>query len=61
MHRHHLIANALLWAVAMIASALVGAPSFLSAILLPALATISLLLLREPRRGCLPPSGHDPA
>lgn len=61
MHRNYLIANALLWAIAMIASAIVGAPTFLSAGLLPVLATTSLLLLRAPRRGCPPPARRDAA
>jgi hypothetical protein len=42
--RGYLIANAVLWAAAIIASAILGAPRLLTFILLPALAAISLLL-----------------
>jgi hypothetical protein len=42
--RKHFIANAILWAVAIIASAAVGAPRFLSGVLLPALAAAALLV-----------------
>jgi hypothetical protein len=44
------IANALLWASAIIASAAVGAPALLSVVLLPALAFGSLLAM-EPKFG----------
>jgi hypothetical protein len=44
MGRKYLIANAVLWAAAIIASALVAAPTVLSLVVLPALASISLLL-----------------
>jgi hypothetical protein len=46
MNRKHFIANAILWASAIIASAIVGAPAVLSTILLPALATCALVLGR---------------
>lgn len=45
MNRNHLIANAILWAAAILASALVGAPSALSVLLLPTLAVSSLLFM----------------
>ena len=44
MGRKYLIANAVLWAAAIIASALVGAPTVLTLVVLPALAAVSLLL-----------------
>jgi len=47
MNRTYLIADAVLWAAAIIASAVVGAPIVLSAILLPALGLVSLLLARR--------------
>jgi hypothetical protein len=46
MNRKYFIANAILWASAIIASAIVGAPAVLSAILLPTLATCALILAR---------------
>jgi len=45
VNRNHLIANAILWAAAILASALLGAPAVLSALLLPTLAIASLLFL----------------
>jgi hypothetical protein len=52
MSRAYQIANAVLWAAAIIASALVRAPTVLSLIVLPSLAVVSLLLaLRTPRAG----------
>ena len=50
VNRNHFIANAVLWASAIIASAIVGAPSVLSIILLPSLATCSLLLTWPKRK-----------
>jgi hypothetical protein len=44
MNRKYFIANAILWAAAIIASAIVGAPSYLSIGILPGLAASSLLL-----------------
>lgn len=45
-----LIANAILWAAAIVAAALVGAPTVLSLIILPSLAAVSMLLAwRRPR------------
>jgi len=44
MDRSNQIANAVLWASAIVASAVVGAPAVLSVVLLPALAAISLLV-----------------
>jgi hypothetical protein len=56
MHRRYLIANALLWAAAIIASATAGAPGFLCVALLPALAAVSLLLVGAKRSAteCVP-------
>lgn len=50
MSRNPFIANAILWAAAIVASALVHAPSVLSTILLPVLAAGSLLLTRPRSR-----------
>jgi hypothetical protein len=51
MDRTYLIANAVLWAAAIVASALLAGPTVLSTILLPALAIISLpLAWRRPPR-----------
>jgi len=47
MNRKYFIANAILWASAIIASAIVDAPVVLSAILLPTLATCALILTRD--------------
>ncbi len=46
MNRKYFIANAILWASAIVASAIVGAPTVLSIILLPTLATCSLVVMR---------------
>lgn len=43
MHQKYIIANAVLWAAAIIASASFGAPALLSVIVLPTLAVASLL------------------
>ena len=43
MSRHPRLANAALWAAAILASALMGSPPFFSLILLPTLATLALL------------------
>lgn len=51
MNQKYILANAVLWAVAIIACAAAGASTFLSLILLPSLATISLLVARP--RLCL--------
>lgn len=48
MNRKYIIANAGLWAAAIIASAVVGAPTVLSIVLLPALGIVSLLLAWRP-------------
>jgi hypothetical protein len=45
MNRTPLIANAVLWAAAIITAAAVGAPDILTLILLPTLASASLLVL----------------
>lgn len=53
MNRKHIIANAVLWAAAIIAAAVVGAPTVLTIVLLPALASASLLMTRsKPAEGC---------
>jgi hypothetical protein len=44
MKRKQYIANAVLWATAIIASAIAGAPRFFSTVLLPSLATSALLV-----------------
>jgi hypothetical protein len=44
MNRKHFVANAILWAAAIVASAIVRAPVFLSAGLLPVLAASALLV-----------------
>lgn len=44
MQRKSYIANAVLWAAAIVASAAAGAPSYFSTLLLPALAAGALLL-----------------
>lgn len=44
MNQKYVLANAILWAVAIIACAVAGASTFLSLILLPSLAAISLLV-----------------
>lgn len=46
MDSKHFIANAILWASAIIASAILGAPAVLTAILLPSLATCALVMTR---------------
>ena len=46
MNRKSFVANAILWAAAIIASAVVDAPFVLTAILLPALAVCSLFVSR---------------
>ncbi len=43
MRQKYIIANAILWAAAIIVSASVGAPAVLSIIVLPTLAVASLL------------------
>lgn len=43
MNRKPFIANAILWAAAIIAAAIVGAPPFFSAVLLPGLAASALV------------------
>jgi hypothetical protein len=47
MNRKHLVANAILWASAIVASAIVGAPAILSVVLLPTLAACALILDRD--------------
>ncbi|MES2130156.1 MAG: hypothetical protein V4463_23035 [Pseudomonadota bacterium] len=51
MPRHHVLAQACLWAAAIIGAALLGAPRFLTGILLPVLATCALLPLLPRRQG----------
>jgi hypothetical protein len=55
MYRKYFIANAILWACAIIASAIVNAPFALTAIILPVLAVCSLFVSR-PRT----PKGTSP-
>ena len=43
MRKRYVLANAVLWAAAILAAAVLKAPHFLSLILLPMLATLSLL------------------
>lgn len=54
MNQGAFLANAVLWAAAIIASALVGAPVYFTIVLLPALATSALMVTRTRRRatGC---------
>lgn len=47
MSRHYVLANAMLWAAAMLAAAEFKAPHFLTVILLPLLATLSMLAARR--------------
>jgi hypothetical protein len=44
MNRKHFVANAILWAAAIVASAILRAPVYLSAGLLPLLAASALLV-----------------
>ena len=53
MNRKHFVANAILWASAIVASAIVGAPAYFTTILLPALATTALLTT-WPKPECVP-------
>ena len=46
MYRKHFIANAILWACAIIASAILNAPFALTVIILPVLAVCSLFVSR---------------
>jgi hypothetical protein len=46
MNRKYYIANAILWASAIIASAILEAPTALTLILLPSLATFALVVTR---------------
>jgi hypothetical protein len=46
MHKKYLIANAVLWAAAILASAVIHAPVVFSIIILPALAFTSLVMIR---------------
>jgi len=50
MDRKHFVANAILWAAAILASAILRAPVYLSTCLLPLLAA-SALLVTWPRSG----------
>ncbi len=54
MNRQPYIANAILWASAIVASAILGAPAALTLVLLPSLATCALLVTRPkaPRAEC---------
>jgi ABC-type uncharacterized transport system involved in gliding motility auxiliary subunit len=50
--RNYLIANAVLWAAAVVAAAIVGAPTVLTFVLLPSLGFVSVLLTwRAPGKG----------
>jgi hypothetical protein len=51
MKKNYVLANAVLWAAAMLAAAALKAPNFLSLVLLPTLATLSLLMTSW--RACL--------
>jgi len=44
MNRRFVLANAILWATAIVVSALLRAPATLTLIFLPSLATVSLLM-----------------
>ena len=44
MNRKHFVANAILWAAAIVAAAILGAPAFFSGVLLPGLAAVAMLL-----------------
>ena len=44
MHRQHYLANAVLWASAIVASAILGAPTLVTLVVLPSLATAALVL-----------------
>jgi hypothetical protein len=44
MHKHHYLANAVLWAAAIVASAILGSAPFLTTVLLPVLAAVALLI-----------------
>ena len=46
MSKRYVLANAMLWAAAILAAAVLKAPVFLSVVLLPMLATLSLLAVR---------------
>jgi hypothetical protein len=46
MDRTHHLANAVLWASAIVASAILGAPAMLSLLLLPSLAACALVVTR---------------
>jgi hypothetical protein len=46
MHKRYLIANAVLWAAAILASAVIHAPVVFSIIILPTLAFTSLVIIR---------------
>ena len=50
MNRKFYLANAILWASAIIASAILEAPSALTLILLPSLATCALVVTRPKAR-----------
>jgi hypothetical protein len=64
MCREYSLANAILWAAAIVAAAAVGAPALLSTILLPVLAAGSLLMTRptvlRPRRRPFSSTGSVP-
>lgn len=49
MNRKNLIANAFLWAAAIIVSAATGASPVLTIVLLPALASVSLVVIGSSR------------
>jgi hypothetical protein len=50
MRKPYVLANAMLWAAAIIASAVLAAPNFLSLVLLPLLAILSQLMVGQ--RAC---------
>ena len=47
MRKPYVLANAMLWAAAIIASAELAAPNFLRLLLLPSLAILSQLMVRQ--------------
>ena len=49
MGHKYVIANAVLWAAAIVAAAIVGAPTVLTLVLLPVLGIVSLLLTSRAR------------
>lgn len=50
MNRQIYLANAVLWATAIVASAMLGAPTMLTLLALPSLATCALVVTRPKSR-----------